>query len=295
MKQRQPVLKNFSAFQKTLKEKFRDIKRVTDPDFPAKSYDVFHAFTPANRYIIKYDRGAYEYQIYKNILAQSDLPVPLCLDVSETEGGLWLLLSFAGGKSLPGGSLQEYCRMAESLAGIHNQLADCAAPAAGGFLRDKRVRLKEQLAFIEETKDLSPEVKIKMQNAAKNLLAAPKTIIHGDLLPINTIVGDGNIVFVDWATAAYGADVHDLGRLLGDLKDPRQSFWVRPQWREKILQVYYDNREYDEGYSFRDFRVDFQFACLWNYAEIVIAHLDNNWQQWDWYKANLQAIEDNDY
>ncbi len=293
MKQRQPAAKTLSGFQKTLKEKFLKIERVVDANFPAKSYDVFHAFTADNRYIIKYDRDAYEYQIYKNILAQSNLPVPLCLDAAETDGGLWLLFSFAGSKSLLEGSLEQYCRMAASLAGIHNYLTGHAAIGAGDFLKDKGACINEQLAFIEETKDLSPEVKIKMQNAATGLLVAPKTVIHGDLLPINVIIGEGNIFFIDWATAGYGACVHDLGRLLGDLKDSRLSYWVRPEWRQTILQVYYDKRDYDKRYSFKDFRTDFQFACLWNYGEIVIAHLKNNWQRGDWYKANLQALEDN--
>lgn len=284
-----------ASFEKNLKQKFLKFERVVDADFPAKSYDVFNAFTAKNRYVIKYDRTGYEYKIYKNILAKSNWPVPFCLDALETDEGVWFLLSFVGSKSLLGGALQQYCRMAESLAGIHNQLADCAIPAAGGFLKDKRACLKEKLAFIEQTKDLTAEIKIKIQDAAMRLSVAPMTIIHDDLLPINIIAAGGNIFFIDWATAGHGACVHDLGRLLGDLKDSRQSYWVKPQWRQKILQVYYDNKKNDRDYTFRDFRTDFQCACLWNYAEIIIAHLKNNWQRGDWYKANLQAIEDNVY
>lgn len=290
MNRSQGLREAVAYFEKKIQNKFSKIDRVLDTDFPEKTYDVFDAFTICSRYLIKYDRTGYEYQVYKEFLTDSSLPVPTCLSAYHCEGGVWLLLSFVGAKSLLGATLQEYCVLSKSLAQLHECLVD-RAEEGKDFLKDETKKIKEKLAIFEQARNIKTEIKKKVTKASKRLLNAPKTIIHGDLLAINTIAQAGNIFFIDWETASYGACVHDLGRLLGDLKDSQSSYWIKPQWRQTILQVYYDNRDYDKKYSYKDFLADFQSACLWNYAEIVIAHLKNSWQLNDWYKANLQAIE----
>lgn len=76
---------------------------------------------------------------------------------------------------------------------------------------------------------------------------------------------------------------------MGDIRDEKERYWVKPTWKQPILKAYYDALQL-QNLEWKDFVLDFDCACIWNYAEIIIAHLRNDWEHSAWYHANVRAI-----
>lgn len=269
------------------------IEQIKDTVNPEKVYDVYRIYTKDNKdYILKLDSQGYEYMVYKYVFSKKDLPVPLCLQTVEIDGGKWMLISHVGSQDLMNAGLNQYLVAVRCLATIHSQLAK-EELSKHVFLRNKATKISMMLDYFKDNNKLSSEVNERILEAGERLLKRPVTIIHGDLLPINVIVNNGEVYYIDWEVASVGCYAHDLGRLLGDIRDEKTRYWINPSWKQPILKAYFDTLELKDKVEWEDFVLDFDCACIWNCAEIVFAHLKNDWELTPWYHANVKAISEN--
>lgn len=277
-------------FALKLNSSITKVEQIKDPMLPDKVYDVYRISTEANKeYILKLDRRGYEYMVYKQLFETKRLPVPSCFETIGTDSGSWMLISDVGNQTLVKGELDQYLSAARSLATLHSQLAE-EVINKHEFLRNKANKIATNLGYLKDDKELPSEIVNSIIMAGERLLKRPFTVIHDDLIPINMIVDNNEVFFIDWELASYGCYAHDLGRLLGDLKDDKEEHWVNPSWKQSILKAYYDAIQLEDKLEWKDFALDFDCACIWNYAEIVIAHLRNDWERSPWYHANVKAI-----
>lgn len=270
----------------------QNIEQVKDTANPEKVYDVYRIYTKDNKdYILKLDSQGYEYTVYKQIFSKKDLPVPSCLQTVEIDSDKWLLISHVGNQDLMKADLNQYLVAARNLATIHSQLAkeDLTEYV---FLRNKATKISIILDYLKDNNKLPSEVTQRILEAGERLIKRPFTLIHGDLLPINIVNNNGEAFFIDWEIASLGCYAHDLGRLLGDIRDQQAKYWVNPSWKRQILEGYYNSLSLNDDIEWKDFIHDFDCACIWNYAEIVFVHLNNDWELTPWYHANVRAISE---
>jgi len=187
-----------------------------------------------------------EPRLYRELLADPDLPVPRCLGVVDDPGGVprELYLEHLDGLDLRYQGLECWYLASRRLAQLHRHFAERAdVLRASDFLLglDRRyfeAWAERALAEVARTHpgcaaELSRIVE-RFDPAAALLAAQPITLVHNDLSPKNAmaVTGGSNprIAFVDWELAGVGCGVLDLVHL---------AFGLDPDARRQLLDAYW--------------------------------------------------------
>lgn len=266
-----------------------------------KKYDVYYIRTDKNKYILKKSKLGYEANIYETLFNNKNIAVPKYYGkVEDLDSNVWFLLEYIDGKVFTNESLENYCNAATELALMHSIFLNVPIDKQEYlFVRNENeVIINNVNKIIEKhindefnwTKDILQALK----SIADRLKKRPKTIIQNDLLPMNIMIKDGKIKFIDWELAAVGCYTQDLGRLLSDFRDNSGANWVKSEWEQTILNSYFTAicKNGLPGLSRDEFLLDYQCSRLLNYASIVFAHILNNWEITDWYKLNFKGMVD---
>lgn len=273
------------------------LEQITDAELD-KTYDVYFVNTQqGDKYIMKHTPDGYEALIYSEVFAKYSLPIPEYLgQAKDLRGDSWFLCEYVNGEDIRIADLSIYNLAIKQLAQIHYTFW-CAKQDRYSFVKNENVYLEKLASLCEKYKlewQLHKNILSAINIAANRLINRPQTIIHNDLLPINIFADNDEVRFIDWGNTALGCYAHDLGRLLGDLKNENVDYWIKSDWRQSILYTYYEaiNGFGNMVLSWNDLQFDFQCAQFCNYASIVLAHLKNSWPLSQWYQVNLAALID---
>jgi aminoglycoside phosphotransferase len=150
-----------------------------------------------------------EIEAYR-LLAGRRLGTPACYGAGRD----WILLEKVPGVELAQiGATEDWQRAARWLARLHETFA--AAPPSSPLLLDHDAayyRLWPQRAAAR-----APEVAWiadRYEPVVEQLVALPKTLIHGEFYASNVLVAGERVAPVDWETAAVGAGLVDLAALV---------------------------------------------------------------------------------
>ncbi|WP_425448888.1 aminoglycoside phosphotransferase family protein [Dethiothermospora halolimnae] len=286
----------FIQISSNKKEKIVNIDRIIDNKLN-KIYDVYHIKTNKDEYILKKYKKEYEAKIYETFFVNRGLSVPKYMGKTmDSKGNLWFLIEYIQGNDFEDKSLNDYTKLALELVRIHSKFMDIDGNDYG-FMRDSHKIRSEKILKL---KDLVDNNSINWDKGIINTLEyglkrfhdGPKTLIHDDLLPINIIGKEDNIKIIDWGFASIGCYSHDIGRLLGDYKNDKGDLWVNKLWHKEILSVYYNGlcSSCREDISWEDFIIDYHCSKLWNYGDIVLSHIFNDWEVTDWYRLNFENM-----
>ncbi|MTI49513.1 MAG: hypothetical protein FH761_16900 [Firmicutes bacterium] len=276
-----------------------ELKRLEDGELN-KKYNVYFIRTKSNEYILKKSQNDYEAIIYEKFLREKSLPVPNYKGKIIADGGkTWFLLEFIEGKTLREGNLSTYCRVGNELAKLHCKFLNLDLRSKDySKVKNNNEMLMDKLDEIEilidkgKTKTLNIDTIKVLKLAAKRLRGQPQVLIHDDLLPINIINNDKQIKFIDWEHACIGCYSQDIGRLLGDYKNDKGNLWVDSRWEEDILATYCQSLCDESSFeiSWNEFKIDYNCSKLWNYANIVLAHIIKDWKLTKWYYLNYNSM-----
>jgi thiamine kinase-like enzyme len=277
-----------------------EFKRLEEKELN-KKYDVYYIRTDKNKYILKKSQLGYEADIYETFFNDTDIAVPKYYGkVKDLDNNVWFLLEYIDGKAFSNESLESYCTAATELALMHSSFLNIKFDKHEYlFVRNENEVLINNINKIIEkhtnyelnwTKDILEALK----SIADRLGKRPKTILENDLLPMNIMIKDEKIKFIDWEFAAIGCYTLDIGRLLSDFRDSNGVNWVKSEWEQDILNAYFTAicKNGLPGLSREEFLLDYQCSRLINYARIVFAHILNNWEITDWYRLNFKSMVD---
>lgn len=281
-----------------LNEQITKFQLIEDKDLN-KKYDVYYVITNNDKYIFKKSKCGYEAKIYETLFNKIDVAVPKYYGkTTDLESNTWFLLEYISGDSFLNESLENYCNVATQLAIIHSKFINIVNISEKyEFLRNKNENIINKInGVIERNKNykahLSDDILNGLKYIANRLSKSPNTIIQNDLLPINIISNHGKPFVIDWEVSAIGCYADDIGRLLGDFKNDAGEKWVSSEWENAILKSYFStlSRTSVINLSMDEFLLDYQCSKVLNYAEIVFAHILNDWDFTDWYKLNFEAM-----
>lgn len=123
---------------------------------------------------------------------------------------------------------------------------------------------------------------------AENLLDdLDKTIIHGDMIILNTIMTEDDVKIIDWEHGQYGPYIMDISRLLGDFNVDKK--WINPNWEKTLVTAYYELMSNCKTYS--DFLLEYECGKMHNYLGIVDAYKSRNLNRDKWYDLNLSELK----
>ncbi|MDB5328249.1 MAG: hypothetical protein JWM57_3818 [Phycisphaerales bacterium] len=165
----------------------------------------------------------YEHAVYRNVLCASELTQPRCYGMfTDADGDQWLFLeSLEHHERWTLTSLPEAnaLKLAAWLGHFHAEqeasLAACAQMTwlrvhDAAFHRDWIERVRALSADIGEEKAWLTPLCDSALEWLPVLLAAPRTIIHGELFPHNVLIYGDEVRPIDWETAPVGAGEEDL-------------------------------------------------------------------------------------
>jgi hypothetical protein len=274
----------------------RQLARITDPEFD-KVHNAYIVTTDRGRcFFMKHSLDGYEPTVYTVLLDESS-PVPRYRgSTPDGIGGQWLFCDLVPGSDIRGGDCADYRRAVEALAKIH--------ASHWGIRGERYARVhtyedayEAEIACVADRFGTPDDVTARrilpaLETAVARLGRRPQTIVHDDFLPINVLAHGESVTIVDWGGTTKGCYAHDLGRLLGDLRNERAPGWVQPRWHEAVLRAYHGaiSGSVGDPPTWEELQLDVRCAKLWNYVEIVNAHWRNRWPRKPWYRANLEAL-----
>lgn len=107
-----------------------------------------------------------------------------------------------------------------------------------------------------------------LDNATDRLLNAPRTLVHGDMFPVNILVDGDNICFIDWANATDFSYMMDVGRLTSIIDQKT----LRPMCpcADAVIEAYYNKVKDRLGLSYEDYLHDIRIA---QFIELAFCYL----------------------
>lgn len=116
-----------------------------------------------------------------------------------------------------------------------------------------------------------------------------KTVIHGDMIILNSMLTDNGMKIFDWEHGQYGPSILDIGRLLGDYNIDVK--WIPQEWEDDLVNKYFELIKINQvSKNYNQFRLEYECAKLYNYSGIVIAFKTRNIERSCWYDLNLKEM-----
>ena len=203
--------------------------------------------------------------------------MPQVLFTKAAEKGHWLLMPYYQGRQH---DLSDYLSLAESLSDLH------------GHFKGKTVKkswYKYSEHELDSLIDLNCHELTILKDVIKGLDKIQKTLLHGDMIPLNLIASD-KLYIIDWEHGQSGPYILDISRLLGDYNIDKA--WVDKAYHDEIRDTYYQNITKKITLKRRDF--DYHFLCglAYNYLGIVEVHYCNKLDKGSWFDLNLKLLKE---
>ena len=100
--------------------------------------------------------------------------------------------------------------------------------------------------------------KVYLDKAMDRFVHAPKTLVHGDLFPVNILVDGNNISLIDWENATNFSYMMDLGRLTSIID--RKTLKPMCPCADAVIDAYYNKVKDRLGLSYEDYLHDIRIA-----------------------------------
>jgi aminoglycoside/choline kinase family phosphotransferase len=182
--------------------------------------------------------GRQEVLIYRNLLAERRFGAPLLYAslFDEAQGRYWLFLEDVGEGTLNGADFPDWLAAVRWLAEMHGtnlgredelRALGCLGEHGPDYYRSllqiarehlERASPRPALARFDRLMEGFPDLVAEM-------VRQPRTLVHGDVFPHNVHLQPGPTVRpIDWESAALGAPLWDLARLLDGWGSDKPAF-----------------------------------------------------------------------
>jgi len=242
-----------------------------------RDYDVFLIEGPRGSVIYKTTESENEVKVLRH-LAEGGYPgIPDLYRVFQKEGAYDLIMAYVDGQDREP-SLETYKEVLDHLSQIH--LSD----------RDQGTIRRWSPLPLEELQLLQGDLDVQgLVTSQRDLDKSYKTLIHGDLIPLNIIHKDHGSYIIDWEYGEYSPIIRDISRLLGDINVNRK--WVDPAYEEDLLDYYYDLIKDKSQMSRKDFDRLYLAGKIDNYLGPLLSFKLRKREPDAWYRINLEAAK----
>lgn len=252
-----------------------------------RDYDVYMCQSNEKTIVIKKINDMDEVLSYRLLKGLNDKNTPQIYLIEEVDEDHWMFMEYLEPveRDIIKSDIQE---LAVRLADIHGSVVLKEPPTSHlrtwRFLNTRREDL--EILVDSEITDGHIDTILKSQAILRKCF---RTFIHGDMIPLNMIVGENGVRIIDWEYGHIGPYILDLGRLLADFNVDRP--WIDPNWEEDILRSYFQEiSKYDPCLTYEQMYLDYHCARLENYLGIIRAFKIKKWPRTDWYDLNLNQM-----
>ena len=108
----------------------------------------------------------------------------------------------------------------------------------GRFLRTLHTRTGPDNSAVQQTRLQVQYAPLGLQDFGERLCSSGEHLIHGDLWPRSVLVGEGELLLIDWEFCHHGRACQDLGHLLAHLWMLEHTHGVGAEGRRSFLAGY---------------------------------------------------------
>lgn len=248
-------------------------------------YDVFKLSSNNSSIILKKTIDEDEINLYKVLSKKIDRVIPRIYFIEKENDYYWIAIEYIK-ESKKYLDFNDANTLLENLAYIHTTFSNNTKQIYN-IVTWKRISRKDLNKLIDN--EICKEY-IEIIDMSQSVLENTyKTIIHGDMIPLNILITKKDVKIIDWEYGKVGPYILDIGRLLGDYNIDK--LWVNKQWEDKLLKTYFDNlRNSNIKCTYNQFLLEYQCAKLNNYLRIIYAFKTRKWDRTEWYNLNLKEL-----
>ncbi len=251
----------------------------------SRDYDVFRVEGEKNTVILKKVREVDEIKTLEYLSSLSLDFIPKVYFEKKIKDDYWLCLSYAQEKHEETMKKNDFMELLSKLFEIHHK----SVLTSGSELKEWKADSNDSLNDLVGPDITDEEVEV-LKFSTKILEKSSKTIIHGDMIPLNTIKTDDGVNIIDFGHTQKGPYILDLGRLLGDFN--LDVKWVNDEWEYDLVNFYYDlYKDKYKGKCINEFKLEYECSKLYNYLGLVLAFKSRNATDNKWYDLNLSEMK----
>lgn len=250
-----------------------------------RDYDVFLLTGHRGSVVVKSTKDINEVHAYGILETSSIESTPQVYFIDKDQDNYLIVMAYVQAKDQEW-TLETIKDLAIRLGKVHTCVA-MVEPAVGK-LRKWHPDSHEDLYALMDSEITRAHVDM-ICRSHEILSGAYKTLIHGDMIPLNVVDSPDGVKIIDWEHCGIGPYILDMGRLLGDYNVDKA--WVNPDWEREALKAYYHclckrgmSLSYDQMY------IDYQCARLHNYLGVVHAFKSRERERDAWYDLNLKEM-----
>ena len=240
-----------------------------------KTYDVWLLEGKNGRLILKKDKKRKgDKTVYDAYFAGLNFAVPKILDAIELGDDLYVVMEYAEGEDARDCSAEDAARIGTELGRIQSQ-----------YLREGGHTELSDWYFAELVEDYWNSVRHRFPGSEdayafveRRFFAAPHTLIHDDLLPLNALVNREKVYIIDWETSGIVPYFLDLARF-AFVTGRENEFYIPNSSAMAFLDAYYEEMRKNSAFSFTKeaFLQDVAVSAFCQYA--MFLHYEDEEEQ----------------
>ncbi|WP_425445852.1 phosphotransferase family protein [Dethiothermospora halolimnae] len=238
--------------------------KETNPE-EERVYDVYKVNVDGSIYVLKRTDKS-EVEVFKKYLNNNNFPVPAYYTDYKYKENFWIIEEFVSGIDLKLFNKETAVLCADSLATISNYYwSEKPNGIHEGSRMDKYLKriLKRKECLKNRPDELKAyEIFINRQRTC------PRTLSHGDLLPLNAIKTEKEVVFIDWGFSGIMPYSIDPARLITHGSETDNIYYMTEELKKIFLESYYENLT-ETGLSYEEYLWDIQLSCLNESIEFI--------------------------
>ncbi len=252
-----------------------------------REYDVYCISNGIKKAILKKVTNPKEIHINNFLNDKNFNFIPKIIGFLKIDNNTWMITSFVEEKS--------YIYSESILLELIDDLSNLNGSLLGSKINNAEKKIIKFWSKIDNKllNDFSSELnKNEIQTIidSQNILdSCKRTLIHGDMIPLNILISEDGIKIIDWEHLSFSPYVLDISRLLGDYN--KTVKWIESKYEKKMLDRYFDNLKAKLKISYKEFILQYHCGVLENYLKILLSHKKNKLRQTSWYELNFLALK----
>ncbi len=226
-----------------------------------KTYDVF--LLDGSLVLKKADRDKEKYDKY---FAGHDFAVPPIYDSFQIGDARWVTMPYIKGSDARYCTVEDAGRVGKELAKIQSHYLSMDAH----YEACKRYFDRTVLGFWNRVSSYFPAYQDVFPLVQTRFFAAPRTLIHDDLLPINVLLNGKDVWLIDWTYAEMLPYFLDLGRF-AFVTDENGERFLSDEAAAAFFDAYYAAMSNNPSFKMekRDFLLDAAISAFCQYSMFV--------------------------
>ena len=246
--------------------------------------NIYKIITTNKIYVLKKAKGN-ELEIYKT-LNNSDNHLPYFYGYYHYYKNDYILLEYVNGRNLMKMDRESLIRTIDSIIDIQKKY--WLSPIEFGETKEKALESRyNRLSFLPD------ELKETYEEYIDCFKKTPVTFSHEDLLPLNVLINNDRVCFIDLEVGGILPYPTMVARLISHTKEDKDAlFYLKKEDYDFAISYYFDNFIKEQGVDYQEYIRTMHLFIFNELIEWIYVYKKNNYRPNDFYNGYHQKALD---